>query len=111
MENFIRNLKRGIDKYKGMLPLKCFNCGKIGHFANKFPYVKKSDSDEEEDPKKEKKYKKGKSLRKISTQENTIPHPMKMMKETMIPERYYLWIRKIRKEPPMVPKKKNKSIS
>jgi hypothetical protein len=52
-------LKRGTGKYKGMLPLKCFNCGKIGHFANKCPYAKKSDSDEEEDPKKEKKYQKG----------------------------------------------------
>jgi hypothetical protein len=57
--NFVRKLKRGTDKYKGMLPLKCFNCGKIGHFANKCPYAKKSDSDEEEDPKKEKKYQKG----------------------------------------------------
>jgi len=54
--NFIRKLKRGTDKYKGMLPLKCFNCGKIGHFENKCPYAKKSDSDEEEDPKKENKY-------------------------------------------------------
>jgi hypothetical protein len=42
-----------------MLPLKYFNCGKIGHFATKFPYAKKSDSDEEEDPKKENKYQKG----------------------------------------------------
>jgi DNA-directed RNA polymerase subunit N (RpoN/RPB10) len=42
-----------------MLPLKCFNCGKIGHFENKFPYAKKLDSDEEEDPNKENKYQKG----------------------------------------------------
>ena len=56
---FVRKFKRRTDKYKGMLPLKCFNCGKIGHFANKCPYAKKSDSDEEEVPKKEKKYQKG----------------------------------------------------
>jgi hypothetical protein len=36
-----------------------FNCGKIGHFSNNCPYAKNLDSDEEEDPKKEKKYKKG----------------------------------------------------
>jgi hypothetical protein len=59
MANFVRKLKRGTDKYKGMLPLKCFNCGKIGHFASKCPYAKNSDSDEEEVPKKEKKYQKG----------------------------------------------------
>jgi hypothetical protein len=53
-------LKRGTDKYKVMLPLKCFNCGKFCHFANKCPYAKKSDSDEEGDLKKGKKYKKGK---------------------------------------------------
>jgi hypothetical protein len=52
-------LKRGTEEYKGMLPLICFNCGKIGHFDSKCPYAKKLDSDEEEYPKKEKKYKKG----------------------------------------------------
>jgi hypothetical protein len=57
--NFVRKLKRGTDKYKGKLPLMCFNCGKIGHFASKCPYAKNSDSDEEEVPKKEKKYQKG----------------------------------------------------
>jgi hypothetical protein len=56
----VRNLNRGSRKYKGMLPLKCFNFGKIGHFANKCPYAKKSYSDEEKYPNKEKKYQKGK---------------------------------------------------
>jgi hypothetical protein len=39
--NFIRKLKRGTDKYKGTFPLICFNCGKIGHCASKYPYAKK----------------------------------------------------------------------
>jgi len=38
--NFVRKLKRGTDKYKGKIPLKCFNCCKIGHFSAKCPYVK-----------------------------------------------------------------------
>jgi hypothetical protein len=57
--NFVRKLKRETDKYKGILPLRCFNYDKIDHFENKFSNSKKSDSDEEEDPKKENKYQKG----------------------------------------------------
>jgi hypothetical protein len=29
---FVRRLKKGLGKYQGKLPFKCFNCGKIGHF-------------------------------------------------------------------------------
>jgi hypothetical protein len=50
--NFIRKLRRDTGKYKGKLPLKCFNCGKIGHFPAKCPYAKNIYSDEEESPKK-----------------------------------------------------------
>jgi hypothetical protein len=35
---FVKRLKKGSTKYKGKLPLKCFNYGRIGHFANKFPH-------------------------------------------------------------------------
>lgn len=38
VEKFVRKLKRGSKKYKGKLPLKCFNYGKVGHFATKCPY-------------------------------------------------------------------------
>ena len=33
--NFIRKLKRGTKKHKGKLPLKCFDCDRINHYAKR----------------------------------------------------------------------------
>jgi hypothetical protein len=40
--NFVKRLNKGTNsKYRGKLPLICFNCDGIGHFANKCPHKKK----------------------------------------------------------------------
>jgi hypothetical protein len=40
--NFVKRLNKGIDdRYRGKIPLICFNCDGIGHFSKKFPYKKK----------------------------------------------------------------------
>ena len=44
---FVSRLNKGTGKYKGKLPLKCFNCGRIGHFSHNCSYPKQEDSDDE----------------------------------------------------------------
>jgi hypothetical protein len=40
--NFVKRLNKGTDgRYRGKLPLICFNCDGIGHFYNKFPHKKR----------------------------------------------------------------------
>ena len=40
--NFVKRPSKGIDgRYRGKIPLICFNCDGIGHFANKCPQNKK----------------------------------------------------------------------
>jgi hypothetical protein len=40
--NFVKRLNKGTDgRYRGKLPLICFNCDGIGHFSNKCPHKKK----------------------------------------------------------------------
>ena len=37
---FVKKLDRGSGKYKGKLPFKCFNYGRVGHYAAKCPHKK-----------------------------------------------------------------------
>jgi hypothetical protein len=40
--NFVKRLNKGTNgRYKGKLPLICFNCDGISHFSNKCPYKKR----------------------------------------------------------------------
>jgi hypothetical protein len=59
---FVRRLKTGSGKYQGKFPFKFFNCGKIGHFASKFPHHKKDQNSDDEKKYQFKKYSKKKSL-------------------------------------------------
>ena len=46
MANFVKRLNKGTNgRYRGKIPLICFNCDGIGHFANKFPHKKKTNDE------------------------------------------------------------------
>jgi hypothetical protein len=46
--NFVRRLNKGTnDRYKGKLPLICFNCDGIAHFDNNCPHKKNKRNDED----------------------------------------------------------------
>jgi hypothetical protein len=52
--NFVKRLKSGTnDRYKGNIPLICFNGDGIGHFANKCPHKKKKRNDQDDSNRKQ----------------------------------------------------------
>ena len=58
--NFVRKLKRGTTKYKGKLPLKFFECDRIGHFSSRCPNKGNPNNTDENRYKKNKRYQKNK---------------------------------------------------
>jgi hypothetical protein len=91
--NFVKRLNKGTNgRYRGKLPLICFNCDGIGHFANKCPHKKKRNDEG---------YSKGTHIkakelqRKISRKsyasKKTSHHQMKMKSVTVRQEEFYSW--------------------
>lgn len=46
---FVRRLEKGSGKYKGKMPFKCFNYGKLGHFESKCPHKQKRQTSDDEE--------------------------------------------------------------
>jgi hypothetical protein len=63
---FVKRLKKGSCKYKGKLPFKCFNYGRIGHFSNKCPHKGKYQACDDEEKYKHRNFFKEKNFKKKS---------------------------------------------
>jgi hypothetical protein len=73
--NFVRRLTKGSGKYKGKLPFKCFNFGKIGHFASKCPHKRKDQTYDDEENNKHKNVYKENNFKKKSLCVNNDDNP------------------------------------
>ena len=71
-EKFVRRLKTRSGKYKGKFPFNCFNCGKVGHFASKFPYKEKDQNSVDEEKHTFKRYNKNNNYKKKSVCANDV---------------------------------------
>jgi len=115
--NFVKRLKDGTEKYKGKLPLICFNCDSVGHFSNKCHYKKNKINEEEYDPKIKSKFKRVEDIkrsfsRKSFASRKTVPHQTKMKSTIVTHKGYYSWQYKTSmKKYPKKNMKRKKSIT
>jgi hypothetical protein len=73
---FVKRLKKGSSKYKGKIPFKCFNYGKIGHFENKCPHKRKDQTCDNEEKHKHINFFKENSFKKKSLCANNDDDPL-----------------------------------
>jgi hypothetical protein len=74
-EKIVKRLKKGSGKYKGKLPFKCFNCGRIGHFGNKCPHKRKDQTCDDEEKHKDRNLFKENNFKKKSLYVNNDEDP------------------------------------
>ena len=96
MPNFVKRLNKGTDgRYRGKIPLICFNCDGIGHFAKKCPHNKKRNDEGDSKSRKTYKGKTKKTQRKFSRKayapKKTSHHEMKMKSVIVRRKEVYSW--------------------